>query len=266
MLDVFSKTASFANQSRKPGTDERLMPQGGNILEPRTNLTRVDIYHVLQQAESCLAGTLTLSDDLRCVLHQVILLDRQFSLWPAKQPEEWRPRSMRIGISQTREGLGFWPDKVDTYYDRTEAFLEPRGLKGLVLIQMIVYVAAAWNTYRKNRLMLLDIILRLLDRLQEKEGRREKQAEATELVSALMASVPYHLTPSLLHTGEDRVCVGKAIGGLLLMHPLYVSCNLSIVPPNRRREMRKCLAWIGQQMGIGQATVFSTARRAFYGR
>lgn len=129
-----------------------------------------------------------------------------------------------------------------------------------------VYVAAAWNVYRKTRLMLLDTMLRCLSRLQEKDAYGQKQAEATALANDIMASIPFHVADTVENIAEqgdlkaEKVHPGKAIGGLLMMHPLYVAANLSIVPPHLQVQMRECLAWIGEHMGIGQATVFSKVR------
>jgi hypothetical protein len=127
-------------------------------------------------------------------------------------------------------------------------------------------VAAAWNVYRKTRLMLLDAMLRCLSRLQEKDAYGQKQAEATALANDMMASIPFHVADTVENIVEQgnlkavRVNPGKAVGGMLIMYPLYVAANLSIVPPYLQTQMRECLAWIGEYMGIGQATVFSKVR------
>lgn len=129
-----------------------------------------------------------------------------------------------------------------------------------------MYVAAAWNVFRKTRLMLLDVMIRCLSRLQEKDSYGQKQAEATAMAYDIMASIPFHIADSVQSLSElgDPLTVsvnrGRAVGGLLLMHPLYVAANLSIMPPHLRIQMRDCLAWIGENMGIGQATVFSKVR------
>ncbi|KEF61035.1 uncharacterized protein A1O9_02599 [Exophiala aquamarina CBS 119918] len=131
---------------------------------------------------------------------------------------------------------------------------------------MTVYVAAAWNVYRKTRLMLLDIMLRCLSRLQEKDAYGQKRAEATTLANDIMASIPFHVADNVESIADQgsvkavKVDPGKAVGGLLLIHPLFVAANLSIVPPHLQIQMRECLAWIGENLGIGQATVFSKVR------
>jgi len=111
--------------------------------------------------------------------------------------------------------------------------------------------------------MLLDIMLRCLSRLQEKDAYGQKKAEANALANDIMASIPFHVADNVESIADQgsvtaaKVNPGKAVGGLLLMHPLYVAANLSIVPPHLQLQMRECLTWIGEHMGIGQATVFS---------
>ena len=129
-----------------------------------------------------------------------------------------------------------------------------------------VYVAAIWNTYRKARLTILDLILLLSARLDDNQDHSRERAEAQELIDDMVASVPYHLTDdpqALLCKAENApqpLVPGKPVGGLLLMHPLYVTSLLPIVPEAQRSQMKECLAWIGIHMGIGQATVFSKVR------
>lgn len=126
-----------------------------------------------------------------------------------------------------------------------------------------VYVAASWNTYRKNRLLILDIIIQCLEKLQEKDAHGRRQAEAKELANDIKASIPFHLdrdyenTTARCHGLKDDIQPGRCLGGLLLMHPLFVASNLSVIPSHMRSQLKECLAWIGEHMGIGQASVFA---------
>ncbi|KAK5054492.1 hypothetical protein LTR84_001383 [Exophiala bonariae] len=210
---------------------------------PAVNTIVSDIHPVLQDAEVILASPSALSDDLRTVLQKVIILDKEFSKWVLRQPDAWQPRSLRSEIGPSLSYPSWWPGRLDVYLD--------------------LYVAAAWNVFRKTRLMLLDIMVRCLSRLQEKDTYGQKQAEATALAYQIMASIPFHVADNvetlseLGHSTTVTVNPGRAVGGLLLMHPLYVAANLSIVPRHLQDQMRDCLAWIGENMGIGQAAVFS---------
>ncbi len=58
---------------------------------------------------------------------------------------------------------------------------------------------------------------------------------------------------------------GRSVGGLLLMHTIYVASNLSIVPQQIRLYLKDCLEWIGMYMGIGQASLFAKVRISDFG-
>lgn len=94
------------------------------------------------------------------------------------------------------------------------------------------------------------------------------QYDANRLIDDAIASIPFHLTedlPAYLKDGNERSVLqdlGKSLGGLLLMHPLYVLSQLGTVQPLGRQNMKDCLAWIGDHMGIGQASVLAEVRVA----
>jgi hypothetical protein len=140
--------------------------------------------------------------------------------------------------------VGYWPGKIDTYVDH--------------------YVAGVWNTYRTARLGLLNLILDLSQETDDTMSRNIQRRYAKELVSDMLASIPYHLTDDLHVFSSDMkrkseiANPGKAIHGLLLMHAIYITSNLSIVEPGVRVHLKECLAWIGKYMGIGQASFLAT--------
>ena len=84
----------------------------------------------------------------------------------------------------------------------------------------------------------------------------------------MLASVPYHLVENLqvfLRDSELKTSIeinnpGRLLGGLLLMYPLYVTSRMRFLDTARREYMLRCLAWIGEYMGIGQATVLAKVR------
>jgi hypothetical protein len=130
-----------------------------------------------------------------------------------------------------------------------------------------VYVAAVWNTYRKIRLIILNIIIRCSKRLEKRNTYHDEKIEVEELVGDMAASIPFHLSENLTTLVEQaengfelRIIPGKSIGGLLLMHPLFITSNLSIIPPPLQSHVKECLEWIGSHMGIGQATLLSKVR------
>ena len=47
------------------------------------------------------------------------------------------------------------------------------------------------------------------------------------------------------------------------MQPLHVAANLSIIAPQIQMQLKECLAWIGSEMGIGQATLLSHVSKSW---
>lgn len=86
-------------------------------LAPKVNTVVSEIYPVLQNVEMLLSSQLTLSDDLRSVLQRVILLDKDYSNWPLRQPDAWKPRSLKSKIGPSLSGPSWWPRQVDIYFD-----------------------------------------------------------------------------------------------------------------------------------------------------
>ncbi|CRG91778.1 hypothetical protein PISL3812_08830 [Talaromyces islandicus] len=144
-----------------------------------------------------------------------------------------------------KANVGYWPGKIDTYVDH--------------------YIAGVWNTYRAARLGLLNLILDLSGETEDTKPRDMEFAHVQELVADMLASIPYHLTEDLhafsgnTKTQSEITNPGKAIHGLLLMHAVYITSNLPIVDPHARAYFKDCLLWIGEHMGIGQASFLATA-------
>jgi len=140
-------------------------------------------------------------------------------------------------------GTGCSPRKVDTYFD--------------------LYVAGVWNVFRVARLLLISLITRFTDHSEEHDSYVKYLRTANCIVEDIIASIPYHLTDNLqafLLTISQNLKItdpGKFLGGLLLIHPLYIVSGLPFVSEQIRKYMRTCLAWIGSEMGFGQATLLS---------
>jgi len=135
---------------------------------------------------------------------------------------------------------------------------------------IIVYVASLWNNYRKARLLLLNIIMRCYRRINDYANGPEIDAlihkDVAELTAGIVSSIPYLLAADLQAFVENTnaelppLVPGRPIGGLLLMHALYVLLTLPMVEARLKAYIRHCLAWIGTRMGIGQATILSRVR------
>lgn len=140
---------------------------------------------------------------------------------------------------------GFWPGRVDFYCDHC--------------------TANVWNTYRVARLLLLDLLVRLTPTTN---GTRDNEweDEIHLLLSEILASIPYHLVENM-HlfiqeaargaTSIEARGRGRLVGGLLLMKVLHITLQLESVVSQVRCYLQDCLQWIAENMGIGQASVYS---------
>lgn len=200
--------------------------------------------------------------ELETLKQEILSLDEEFRQWPMNQPSEWTPRtigSIEPKTERSTSGARFWSGKIDTYFDREQYIFSVARIP----LTITVYVSAVWNAYRKTRLLLLNQLYINSMHLGDESDHRRAQAEAQELVESIVASIPYHVLEDpealLLQAGRcaDQFKPGRPVAGLLLMHPLYVTSMLPVVSPPLCAHLRECLGWIGQNMGIGQATLLS---------
>ncbi|KAL9065280.1 MAG: hypothetical protein Q9157_007527 [Trypethelium eluteriae] len=204
---------------------------------------------LLERADVMLANSQSDSIDLRILRNEATVLSREFIRWQDAQVDHFKPTAIGC-VSQGRTdsvaSVGLWPGQIDAYFD--------------------LYVAAVWNTFRAVRLQLIALTLDLSKAVNDDQDDTCEQLDAHRLLQDMISSIPYHLTEDLhgfLRAVEKNTVVmhaGRDVGGLLLMHPLYIVSKLLIVPPQMRDYMRSCLTWIGESMGIGQASLFAKVR------
>jgi hypothetical protein len=89
--------------------------------------------------------------------------------------------------------------------------------------------------------------------------------EIEEHIEGIVSSIPYFLAADLQDFLENAqkgtsIVPGRPVSGLLLMHTLYVLSAMSMVKPKLKVYLRDCLDWIGDHMGISQATLLSKVR------
>ena len=204
---------------------------------------------IWRKADALLANQLVGSDDLYLLKVEAMALDQGFAKWQEAQAEDFKPTTVgQVSQGQARSilAVGYWPGRVDTYFD--------------------LYVAGVWNTSRTARFLLINLILKLSKILNDNQNHSREHQDALRLVEDIVASIPYHLTEDLQvflrDMGKNAAAMnpGRPVGGLLLMHPIYVASKLLIVPQQMREYMTECLAWIGMYMGIGQASLFAKVR------
>ena len=133
-----------------------------------------------------------------------------------------------------------------------------------------MYIACVINSYRKSQLLVLNIIVHCHWAITQLSVDSEIDPliwkEAQKLALDIAASIPYFLAEDV-HAffnqalASDMTSIslipGPSVGGLLSMHTLYVISKLFVVDPVLKDYMKDCLAWIGRNMGIGQATMLS---------
>lgn len=203
-----------------------------------------------KRAEAALSGFPISTGDILCQLRDKALeLDNTFISWEETCSEKFRARTLfhiEEGQDTSRVPVGLWPGKVDTYSDH--------------------YIAGIWNLYRACRLSLLDLVVRLSDALNDGRSPDGEHVASDCLVRDMLASITYHLTEDIhllsreIKTTDHLKNPGRSINGLLLMHSIFITSHLDIVDVHAQMYLKRCLEWIGEYMGIGQATMFSQVR------
>jgi len=119
-----------------------------------------------------------------------------------------------------------------------------------------------WNTYRKTRLMILDLAFKCL-RFIGSADYGSIVTDAAGLAEGIAASIPFHLIADTqeylqhVQAGMRIVQPGRPLGGLLMLHPLHFAAVSEILSHEMREYMRRQLRWIGDNMGIGQASLLA---------
>ena len=235
-------------------------PYSSNSSQSLDNLV-VAFGPILRKADAFLGyplnHPLTQLDDLHQLKNEAIALDQAFAKWQENQVKDFNPWTVgHVSQAQagSKPGVGYWPGRVDTYFD--------------------LYVAGVWNTSRTARVLLINMIFKLSRMLNDDQNHTRKHQDALlGLIEDVVSSIPFHLAEDLLvflHSlenvevgKESAVAIlspGRPVGGLLLMHSIYVASKLSIVPQQTREYMTDCLEWIAKHMGIGQASLFAKVR------
>lgn len=185
-------------------------------------------------------------NDISALRDQALALDHLFDEWHNSRVSEFMPITIaNIDMSHLwpTSPVGLWPGKVDTYLD--------------------LYVAGIWNIFRSAKLLLLALVIRISESLGDTALCTGYSQDADRIFTELAASIPYHLTENLpdfinnLPVSKEITDSGRSLGGLLLMHPLYVASMLPFLHEAKRQYMRDCLAWIGSNMGFGQADLLA---------
>jgi hypothetical protein len=112
----------------------------------------------------------------------------------------------------------------------------------------------------------MNIIIRCQSQIGRLTGGPEIDTAAQEYVAdltqSIVSSIPYLLSADLQAfvknvPARSPLVPGRTVGGLLLIHGLFLLSTLPIIEPKVKDYLKDCLIWIGDHMGIGQAIVLS---------
>lgn len=222
------------------------LPHSANTVTYLHNIM-LDILSLRTEAEHGLADSILTATHQYALLQRASILDNRLAQWEDRVAPENKP----ITIAHMPPGsdpyieVGHWPGPLHMYTD--------------------LRAAALLNISRVARCYLLDIILRLKD-MQADTGNDDKErATAVQLIQDFTSSIPYHLVEDLhsfsmsVQRGNPIEPPGRAVGGLLLMYPLYIASQLSIVSVQFQDYFKRCLVWIGQNTGVGYASLLAKA-------
>jgi hypothetical protein len=100
---------------------------------------------IWRKADILLANPPTEPADLNLLKDEAVALNREFAKWQESQAEDLKPKTAghvrQIPPAGSHPAVGYWPGRVDTYFD--------------------LYVADVWNTLRTARVLLLSLIIKL---------------------------------------------------------------------------------------------------------
>jgi hypothetical protein len=198
-------------------------------------------------------------DTLLSLKSACMALRARLQQWQTSRAVEFIPTTIaQIEEDQLRANLavGSWPGAVDTYLDLS--------------------IAGAWNVFRAAHILLATLAVQIARLSGDESYGLDVRRQALSAAQGIFSSLPYHLADNLpAFVKEQAQCPeiadpGKHLGGLLLMHPLYVVSKTPFFTEDMQNYARDCLEWIGTYMGIGQASFLATvsltrASRANYG-
>ncbi|KAJ3460481.1 hypothetical protein MRS44_011348 [Fusarium solani] len=213
--------------------------------KPRRSLDRIIIQMspLTARAEQLLANPYSSTEDLVQLQQDLLALEGDIMHWDTDRPSSWAPELVGHVPGETTE---------DSSY----------RCSGPVYKYLDQYVAAAWTSWRSICILYLDHLVHLAQALgQEVIGNYG--AKIHHLTAELKASIPYHVSGDLgayvQHPDAATASNNpqRTVGGLLLLHPLYVIARCTTVALSDREYFARTLRWIGSEMGISQATVLA---------
>ncbi|MCJ1287232.1 hypothetical protein MMC26_006580 [Xylographa opegraphella] len=195
-------------------------------------------------------------------------VDREIAAWTFKIPDDWKYTI--VGMIEGMDNPAtdqYYPGPMHSYLD--------------------LWSANIWNNYRSYRIFCQMIILNCLERLIPSWERTSTSAYCSTLailqalVNDICSSVPYHLGfPDYVYQSNESApnhdyilamddigiphhkpdpCPRSnnvvSMGGFFLTWQLFVAFNVVAIPEAQRIWLNSRLRYIGDAVGINQATV-----------
>ncbi|KAF4243635.1 hypothetical protein CNMCM8980_010522 [Aspergillus fumigatiaffinis] len=205
----------------------------------------LEVSPLRMEAERVLADPTLTESHQHAILQRAAILNDRLARWEEILSPESKPTTIGHvrASSNPYIDVGHWPGPLHMYTD--------------------LRAAAILNVSRVAQCYLLDIICRLKLIRADAEDNDQKRLKAMQLIQEFTSSIAYHLVENLhsfsttVQHGNPIEQPGRAVGGLLLMYPLYIASQLSTVPLELQDYFKRCLLWIGQNMGVGYASLLA---------
>ncbi|KAF2147109.1 uncharacterized protein K452DRAFT_282097 [Aplosporella prunicola CBS 121167] len=187
------------------------------------------------------------------LMETVKKIDIRFQNWFKSLPETWSYKTVAYthAVPDDIMNAHRWFGPVHAYED--------------------VFTANIINDYRLARIFVQSIILGCASILAAELEDYDTMmccADASlitqQQIDDICASVPYHMDFTLQGKGieshEKRKAV-EALGGYLLVWPVFVASNVEIIPSLQRSWLHGRLLYIGREFGLNQAQMLAMARQ-----
>lgn len=188
----------------------------------------------------------------------------EVELWADDQPTAWSPELVGYVLQDApvlEEVPWICSGPVEKYFDSERMFVQ--AVTNSILTPTTVYVATAWNSWRSMHMVWLDQLFHVSKALGRNDLIPHCISKVDSLVGGLKASIPYHLSRDVeeyvkqVNVGKPALQTNHLSGGLLLFHHLYSIGRCTIVDASTRQYLANTLRWIGNEMGIGSASVLA---------
>lgn len=189
--------------------------------------------------------------DINAIVSFLWDLDKRYLDWSKTLPPEFVITQVPIELRGYRQEV--YGDYYNTYTS--------------------IWIAGIWNNYRCARILANELLRHLVSRVLEESNVQEPPEIQTD-----EQRIPYHTilaaANSSIQTLSNDICCSvpfffstttqdapRALAGNLLLWPLYLAAQTTVVTDEMRRWAVDRLAYIGETMGIRQAGPMATTLR-----